>query len=185
MRTFLESLARQTVRSPVEEDAYAKAYEIAETEVLRCYRSQYPKSEMKVLAKYGMAVETLTFYVIALNGDGPHRFDSFTVTSRKYLNTPNVFRMPRGNYGNHRVKLDEKASKAWNDYESAKAAREKARHELLDQFITAARNARTLEEIEAVWPKAKEARALVRTLPVVQVASALEAMRQAVEDKLA
>jgi 3-deoxy-D-manno-octulosonic-acid transferase len=184
MREYLSRLAMQRVKAPVEEAKYEQTYKDAEKEVLRCYKKQYPIRDMAVLTKYRLTMPTRYFQVIVMGSDTA-RFDKFELVGSKWDDQRKQPVMPANSYRDHRLNLDIEASRAWNAYETAKAAREAARKALLDEFQKVIMHAKSLEEIEAVWPLAKQARALVPQLPVVILSDAFENIRKAVEAKLA
>lgn len=186
MRHLLLRLARSRVKAPKEfEDAFVSTYKVVEKEIKRCCRDTFPKRDMLVLQKYDAAHQQ-PFVDIIMAGDTA-RFDRFNFVNHSWetarKGNTDLPWLPKTGYDKSRIKLDAKAGEAFNAYASALAAREKARDELLRTFETAINHAKSLEEIENVWPPAREARAFAPNLPTVILSNVYDRMRQAVEAK--
>jgi hypothetical protein len=186
MRNMLLRLARQRVKAPKEfEDAFVATYKVVEKEIKRCCREAFPKREMMVLKKYNAAHQQ-PFVDLVVSGDTA-RFDRFQFVDHSWETArggkTDLPWIPKTGYDHARIKLDDKAGVAFHAYASALAAREKARDDLLRTFETAINHGKTLEDIEAVWPAAREARAFAPNLPTVILSGVYDRMREAVEAK--
>jgi hypothetical protein len=138
-----------------------------------------------VLKKY-KAAHQQPYIDLIISGDTA-RFDRFNFVGHSWetakTGTTDLPWLPK--HTEHgRIKLDERAAKAFQVYASAAAEREMARNELLGTFETAIRNAKNLEEIENVWPAAREARMYAPpSVPAVILTTVFDRMREAVEQK--
>jgi len=186
MRHMLLRLARDRVKAPKSvEDAFTAAHKICEKEIRRVCKGLFPKRDMEVLKKYHAAHQP-PYIDLIIPGEAA-RFDRFNFVGHSWetarTGTTDLPWVPK--HTEHgRIQLDERAAKAFQVYASAAAGREMARNELLGTFETAIRNAKNLEEIEAVWPAAREARVYAPpSVPAVILSTVFDRMREAVEQK--
>jgi hypothetical protein len=186
MRHMLLRLARDRVKAPKEAEAtFIATHKVFDKEIRRICKGLYPKRDMEVLKKYHAAHQQ-PFIDLIVPGEVP-RFDRFHFVGHSWetarSGTTDLPWVPK-HIEHGRVNLDERASVAFQAYASAAAEREMARNELLGTFETAIRNAKNLEEIEAVWPAAREARVYAPpSVPAVILSTVFDRMREAVEQK--
>jgi hypothetical protein len=184
LRMHLHALVRREVKeAPEREAGYLAAYREAEKHVRRLAKVQYPAKDMAVLAKYGINLHPVRSVALAV---GDFRVDYLHLRhkdgSKIDTRDPQCLMLP--DWGS-RVKLDAAGEKAFDDFVSLAAAREKELKDTQDALYLLIGNVRTLEQVEEVWPKAKLCRQYVRTMPVVVLTPAIETIQQAIAEKRA
>jgi len=177
IRDYLVVLAKHRVHDPDTKAVLDAANKAGDAALRAFMKKAWPARDMKVLEKYGMISTYAQIYVQLVGKSGEPRYTSWRF-SRDKLPKPPM------NYGQLKVD-DQRVVRAIDDAESAAAAHEKARASKLATFEQLIFNARYLEQIEEVWPAAKEARKLVQQLPAVQLAPLMDQVRAIVEAKQA
>ena len=188
MRYQLLDLSRTRIKDPEHEEAWKTAQRAAQKAAIKAFHGMYPVKEMAVLKKYDVTIAIDKFGIALRESDHENiRYEWFHLLD-KSCSGPIPFAdqplRPHGSWNMH-VHLGLEASKLVDAFLTIDAARAKSRQEMLDTFDLVIRNAKNLEEIEAVWPAAKEIRRNIPALPMVRLAPAFDKIREAVAAKLA
>lgn len=149
-REALKNLRNTVVKCFTEEAAVREAYRKAAPLVRKVVESEYPPKDMKVLAKYDSAERDDCIKLRLSSGslsDVMFNFDDGT--------GPIVVKKT---YSGKMFLADEATSNAVLAWKSAKEICEKTLRQKKDDYRTLIEAARTLEEVEVLWPEAAQIR---------------------------
>lgn len=149
-REALKNLRNTVVKCITEEAAVREAYRKAAPLVRGVVESEYPPRDMKVLAKYESAERDDCIKLRMAHGaaqDVMFNFDDNT--------GPMVVKKT---YSGKMFLADESTTEAVLAWKSAKEAAEKSLRQKRSDYDTLINAARTLEEVEVLWPEASQIR---------------------------
>lgn len=169
-RNWLFSLARKSITCAAELRARDAAYKVALPLVQRDLRVKYPPRDMYVLKKYD-CVETCESIRVSM---GSGRVEEFVFENPKKQGPRVPANAPWGKI--HEIAPDTVV--AVEAYVKVRVAHRLAYDAKLADYKALIYNARNLEEIESVWPKASELRSVInRSLPTVVSAEVIARIR--------
>lgn len=192
MRNRLRNLADTTVKdTPEEEKKFRAAHAAAVKEVIRCARAKWPEKDMKVLRKH--ACGYFRMEVLLVTDEEHMRQHHFKLVTQQmeYEDWDNVRKAADPKMGfwspqsSNALQLDEKATDVLNEFWNIEAARSKRLANIINDLRMLIHNAKTLEQIESVWPAAMALRKElpVQGLPSVQLGDVMDRIRDAVANK--
>lgn len=149
-REALKNLRNAVVKCVAEEAAVRDAYRKAAPLVRKTVESEYPPKDMKVLAKYESAEQDDCIKLRMAHGavqDVMFDFDDKT--------GPMVVKKT---YSGKMFLADEPTTVAVLAWKSAKETCDKTLRQKKDDYRTLIEAARTLEEVEVLWPEASQIR---------------------------
>jgi hypothetical protein len=149
-REALKHLRDTVVRCLTEESAVKSAYRKAAPLVRRVVETEYPVKDMKVLLRYEAAERDDCIKLRMAHGavqDVMFNFDD--------KNGPLVVRKT---YSGKFFLADDATTEAVLSWRTAKEARDKTLSQKKRDYATLIEAARTLEEVEVLWPEAKQIR---------------------------
>ena len=169
-RQWLFSLARKSITCAAELRARDVAYKVALPLMQRDLRAKYPPRDMYVPKKYSCAETCENIRVSMGNG----RVEEFVFDNPKTQGPRVPTNLSWGKV--HEIAPDTIA--AVELYVKARVAYQRACEAKLADYKALIYNARNLEEIESVWPKASELRSVInRSLPTVVSAEVIARIR--------
>lgn len=161
-RSRLRSMVRELVTAPFEADLITFAYARAVPLVQAAIKERYPQKDMKVLEKYQMARKDVcvrvNFTAGGVNEFNFHENDSLLTPGREHYY----------DCQNRIYNIDELTTEAVADWLKAVEDHKKTIDKKQSDYIALINCSVTLEEVEAIWPRASEVRqAINKTLPVL------------------
>jgi hypothetical protein len=194
LREKLRYLMAECIKdAPEREKAWRAAHTTMWAAVKKCAKAKYPERDMKVLRKYNLTTQVYEISLLLQPGKGDNNYPRATQV-QSYVNAYERNDMIKDKKKLDTIKLpkhvwqfpvDETTTKAVNDFMSLDAARSKNLEQLRTDVRLLIKNAKTLDEVEAVWPAAKRVRpdATPSNLPTMPLDAVLKRIKEAVANK--
>lgn len=158
----LRKLRDTVVRAVTEENVVKEAYRKAAPLVRKVVETEYPPRDMRVLAKYEAAERDDCIKLrLAYGAAQDVMFDFDEGTGPLVVNKT---------YSGKMFLADEETTEAVSAWKDAKEKRDKTLRQKKDDYNTLINAARTLEEVENLWPEAAQIRELFNTNQVALLA---------------
>lgn len=159
MRSALYQLAKKTILTPTETTAERKAYGKVATLICKDINAKITPSDLEVLKRHDCVMQKDYLHIIYKdNHDRQLLYTSFKFDA----DMPAVW-VKNGHYG---TLISEPTYTAYMAWDAAVQAVKSAYMAKYNDYASLIRSAKTLEEIEAVWPAAKAARTTPQTMAV-------------------
>lgn len=159
MRSALYQLAKKTILTPKETTAERKAYGKVAALIRKDVDAKITPSDLVVLKRHDCVMQKDYVHIIYKD----NRDKQLLYTSFKFdADIPNVW-VKSNHYG---TLISEPTYTSYMAWDAAVQAIKSAYETKYNDYASLIRSAKTLEEIEAVWPAAKAARTTPQTMSV-------------------